>query len=85
MNPESHPSSTQTRYPWRTMLRTVLQAAIALAGAWALIVQAMGVDQSAPFVAATLSFAAAVTRVMSLPVVNELLRTYVPWLAAEPH
>ena len=77
----THPA-TQVRYPWRATARTVFQFIVALAAGWALIVEALGVDASAPWLATSLAIAAAITRVMALPVVDALLSRYLPFLAA---
>ncbi len=73
---------TQVEYPWRTTVRTVFQALIGLAAAWGLVVEALGLSEQIPIVAASLTVTAAITRLMALPVVNDWLATYVPWLAA---
>ena len=75
--------STQERAPWRATLRTLFAALIGLASMWALIVEALGLDQGIPWVAASLAVTGAVTRLMALPAVNDWLRRYVPWLAPE--
>lgn len=75
--------STQEQAPWRATLRTLFAALIALASMWALIVEALGLDQGIPWVAASLAATAAITRVMALPAVNNWLRRFVPWLAPE--
>lgn len=76
--------STQTAHPWRATLRTVVQLLVALAAAWPLIVSASGVEQTSAAVAGSLALAAAVTRIMALPVVDDLLRRFLPWLASTP-
>ncbi len=76
--------STQVRYPWRATLRTIFQFLTALAAAWALIVEALNLNPGIPWVAGSLALAAAITRVMALPVVEDLLQRFLPWLAASP-
>lgn len=76
--------STQTRYPWRAVARTMFAFVVGLAATWAAIVQAAGVDETAPIVASSLTIAGGVTRVLALPQVDDLLRRFFPWLAAEP-
>lgn len=78
------PPPTQTQHPFRTTLRTVFQAAVALAAVAGVLVEALGVDQTAPFVVAFLAVAAGVTRVMANPAVEVWLQKFIPWLAAEP-
>jgi hypothetical protein len=80
---------TQIRRPWRSTVRTVFQALVALAALTPLIAgaieEATGYDlQGVPFVAVVLACAAAVARVMTLPAVEVFLRTFVPFLAAAP-
>lgn len=73
---------TQSAYPWHAVVRTVFQAIVGFAAAWALIVEAMGVDQTVPWVAGSLTVTAAITRVMALPSVNDWLARFLPFLAA---
>lgn len=75
--------STQSEHPWTTVARTIFQAVIGFAAAWALIVEAAGVDQTIPWVATSLAITAGITRVMALPAVNEWLARFIPWLAPE--
>lgn len=74
--------STQTRHPWRATVRTVVQALVALAAMWGLLIEAAGLDPSAPVVAASVAVMGAVARVMALPQVDGWLARFVPWLAA---
>lgn len=76
--------ATQEQYPWHAVVRTVFQAVIGFAAMWALIVEALGVDETLPWVAASLAVTGGITRVMAIPAVNEWLTKYVPWLAATP-
>ena len=73
--------SSQERAPWRATARTLFAALIGLASMWALVVEALGLDQGIPWVAASLAVTGAVTRLMALPAVNNWLRQYIPWLA----
>lgn len=78
--------ATQTQHPWRTTLRTITQALLALAVAAPLIYQAAtGHDPAAATGAAAmgLAVAGAISRVMALPAVEAFLRSYVPWLAPD--
>lgn len=74
---------TQSRYPWRAVARTVLQAAIALASLLPVIAVAGDVSTKAGVVQ-VLAVCAAVTRIMALPAVNDFLRQFAPWLATDP-
>lgn len=73
---------TQTRRPLATTLRTLAQLGIGLAASWAVIVQALGLDDKAAWVAGSLAVAAAVTRLMAVPQVEALLAKVAPWLSA---
>lgn len=73
---------TQSRHPWRATTRTVFQAALALATLLPVIAVAGGVDTKAG-VAQVLVACAAVTRIMAMPAVNDFLRDFAPWLAAD--
>ena len=75
--------SSQERAPWRATARTLFAALIGLASMWALVVEALGLDQGIPWVAASLAVTGAITRLMALPAVNNWLRQYIPWLAPE--
>lgn len=76
--------ATQELYPWRTVIRSVFEAAVSFAAMWGIIVVALGVDETLPWVAASLVVTGAVTKVMALPAVNDWLTRFVPWLAAQP-
>jgi len=80
-------ASTQVQNPVRTVIRTIFQLVVALAAAAPLLYVAIA--QQEPELATgaagiVIAVSAAITRVMALPVVDELLQTYVPWLASEP-
>ena len=74
--------SSQTTYPWRATIRTVIATIVSIAAVWGLIVEAAGVDQATPVVAATIAVAGAITRIMAIPDVNDLLTRI--GLGAEP-
>ena len=76
---------SQVARPWRATVRTVLQALVGLCAAAPLVYEAavQGDAATATGAAGTvLVVAGAVTRVMALPVVEEWLERFVPWLAA---
>jgi hypothetical protein len=78
---------TQVRHPWRATVRTVFAAVVAFASMAPLIYQAATGDspERATGVAAIgLAVAGGVTRVLALPVVEQFLRRFVPFLAAQP-
>ncbi|KOX16579.1 MULTISPECIES: hypothetical protein [unclassified Streptomyces] len=66
----------------RRTVRTVVQTVLALAAGLPLIIDAAGIPQTAAGVGVALAVAAGITRVMALPVVENLLPA---WLRAAPH
>lgn len=78
---EFHSLTTQETNPVRTTIRTIFQMVVSLAAMWFLIVEALGISQTIPWVASSIAVAAAITRLMAVPQVNEWLSTYIPWLA----
>ncbi|MBF6460145.1 hypothetical protein IU433_13980 [Nocardia puris] len=83
MGTHPFPAPSQTAYPWRATVRTVFQVALALATLIPVVVVTGGIPTEGA-VAVVLSACAAITRVMALPAVNELLARFAPWLLAEP-
>ena len=79
--------STQSRFPWRTVLRTVFQVVVGLAFVIPLALQAL-YQQDPELLGGAAGIAVmistAITRVMAVPAVNEFLQRWLPWLAAEP-
>lgn len=78
---------TQVRQPWRATLRTAFAALVALCAMAPLIYDAaLGDDagEATGWSAAALGITAGVTRVLALPAVELFLKTFVPFLAAEP-
>lgn len=74
---------TQIRKPWRSTMRTVFQALVALAVLFPILVQTAGLDpESAPWLVLPLAIAAAVARIMALPQVEVFLRRFLPFLSA---
>jgi hypothetical protein len=79
------PVPTQVRRPWRTVARTVFQAAVALCVLFPVLVQTAGLDpETFPWLAVPLAVAAAVARIMALPQVEVFLRRFIPFLSAAP-
>ncbi|MEU3613109.1 hypothetical protein ABZ725_12490 [Streptomyces sp. NPDC006872] len=66
----------------RRTIRTVVQTVLALAAGLPLIINAAGIPQTAAGVGVALAVAGGITRVMSLPVVENLLPA---WLRAAPN
>lgn len=78
-------TTTQEKYPWRAVARTVLQLTIGLAAAAPLIAAAITGDSTGAAGGALALFitaSAAITRLMAVPYVNELLQQV--GLGAEP-
>lgn len=75
-----HPS--QVRHPWRAVLRTVITGLLALLPILPQIADVANIDEI-PAVAQFIATTVVVQRVLSLPAVENWLRTYVPWMAAE--
>lgn len=80
-------ASTQTRYPWRALARTLFAVVVALAAGAPIVYQAiMAQDPSLAtgWAATVLAVAGAVTRVLALPWTEAFLQRFLPFLAAEP-
>lgn len=77
---------TQVRRPWRATARTIFQGLVAFAVLLPFLVQASGLEPEVyPWLAGVLAVAAAVTRIMALPQVEDFLTRFFPWLAADPN
>lgn len=74
--------TTQGRQPWRAVIRTTFAAVIGLLPVLPLIAASAHID-TVPAVAAILTATAAVTRILAIPEMEDWLRTFVPWLAAD--
>lgn len=80
-------TATQTRRPWRTTVRTVLQVVTTLAVLTPFVLEAIAQGDPStlgPGAAVALAWAGAITRVMALEGVEDFLVRFVPWLAADP-
>lgn len=78
---------TQMRRPWRSTVRTLFQALVGLAAMAPLIYSAATEHDPAEaggWAALALAISGGVTRVMSLPAVEQFLRRFVPFLSAAP-
>lgn len=81
------PTSTQQLHPWRTVVRSVFQFIVAVAAAAPLIYVAVtnaSPEAATGAAAVALAVSGAITRVMALPVVDEILKKFIPILASEP-
>lgn len=79
----TQPAPTQSRHPWRATLRTAAAVAIALVPVVPQLVDELGLSAYG-WSATAVGIAAAVTRIMAIPGVNNLLRTVLPFLATDP-
>lgn len=80
-------ATTQTTHPWRAVVRTLFAIVTALAAMAPMIYEA--ITQADPgsatgWAATALGIAGAITRVLALPVVEEFLEQFLPFLAAKP-
>lgn len=76
---------TQVRRPWRATARTIFAGLVAFAALLPFIVEASKLDpQVYPWLGGLLATAGAITRIMAIPQVEEFLRRFFPWLAADP-
>ena len=78
---------TQVRRPWRATARTIFQGLVGAASMAAPVYEAATHHDAAAatgWAATGLAISAGVTRVMALPVVNEWLARFLPFLAAAP-
>lgn len=72
------------QHPWRRVVRTVFQFSIALAALFVGIADQLAASfpQLAPYIAGALGVLVGVTRIMSLPAVEDFLEHWFPWLSA---
>lgn len=76
-------TTTQTRHPWRAVLRTIVAYIPPVAIMLPEAAEAAGVERVA-WVAAILAVAGAITRVLAVPSVNAFFQQVFPPLAAAP-
>lgn len=77
-------ATTQTTHPWRAVARTVFAALVAFSGMWALLVQELHLSTDWQWVSISLAVTGGVTRLLAMPQVEEFLKRFLPFLAAEP-
>jgi predicted phage tail protein len=78
---------TQVKRPWRTTARTVFQGIVGAAAMAAPVYEAATHHDAAAatgWAATGLAISAGVTRVMAVPMVNDWLARFLPFLAAQP-
>lgn len=79
--------TTQSKYPWRAVARTVFAGLVGLAAMAPLVYGAATHQDPAAasgWAATGLAISAGITRVMALPQVNAYLQRILPFLAAAP-
>lgn len=74
---------TQTTYPWRSTVRTAVQAAVGLLLLLP-VLDAAGYLGSVPWLLPVVPLAAGLARVLAVPQVETWLKTWFPWLSAQP-
>jgi hypothetical protein len=74
---------TQTTYPWRSTARTAVQAAVGLL-LLVPVLDAAGYLGSVPWLLPVVPLAAGLARVLAVPQVETWLKTWFPWLSAQP-
>lgn len=83
---ETVSETTQVRAPWRTVVRTVFQNAVALAALAPVLITIIANGQEPEALGAwavgTLTVSGIITKIMAHPAVEKFLRDHVSWLAA---
>ena len=77
-------AATQSQYPWRATLRTVVAFLIAILPYIATWLGDSSAEAQTGAAAAALPIVAGVTRFLALPGVDDVLRRYLPIMAATP-
>ncbi len=80
-------TTTQTRHPVRTVVRTIFQFVPGLAALVPFVLEAIAdgdPSRLGPGAVIALAVSSAITRVMALSQVEDFLAVWVPWLAANP-
>lgn len=76
--------TTQARRPWHAVLRTMTAATVGILPLLPTIAEALDVE-AVPLVVSILAVTGAITRVLAIPEVEDWLRSFAPWLAADKH
>jgi hypothetical protein len=74
---------TQTVYPWRSSVRTAVQAAVGLLLLLP-VLDGAGYLSAVPWLLPVVPLAAGLARVLAIPQVETWLKTWFPWLSAQP-
>lgn len=75
---------TQVAHPWRAVARTAFQALVGLCVIIPVIVDELGIGHL-PWVAGAVAVSGAVTKIMTLPGVEQWIARYLPFLATGVH
>lgn len=77
---------SQVKYPWRSTIRTVVQAAVALLTMLPYVLAGLDVNEATAtgLIGQLLFISGVLAKVMAMPQVNLWLERYIPWLAAAP-
>ena len=74
---------TQVVYPWRSTVRTGMQALLGLV-ALLPILAAAGYLDTVPWLLPAVPAAAGIARVLAIPAVETWVKRWLPWLSAQP-
>jgi hypothetical protein len=77
-------ATTQSAHPWRAVARTVFAALVAFSGMWALVVNELHLNTGWQWVSISLAVTGGITRLLAMPAVEDFLKRFVPFMAAEP-
>ena len=76
--------ATQSRHPWKAVVRTLFAALVGIAAMAGPVYEAItqgSAAQATGWTAVALGICGAVTRVLALPVVDIWLTQFIPWLS----
>jgi uncharacterized membrane protein YagU involved in acid resistance len=77
-------TATQTRHPWRATARTVFAFLVSHAVVLPVVAAQESSVSNLPYASSLVAIAGVVTRVLAIPAVDTFLRTYLPFLSAQP-
>lgn len=77
-------AATQSKYPWRAVLRTLVAFVIAIVPYVSTLIADLSTQTQNGALLAAAPIVAAVTRLLAAPAVDALLKRWLPPLAAEP-
>lgn len=77
-------TATQTKHPWRATVRTVVAFLASLAVVLPIVAEQETTVGRLPYMSAVVAISGVITRVLAIPAVDSFLKTYLPFLSAEP-